>query len=215
MKRWLFLLACFLILNDVHSQRKEEELDFSFKPIKKGGRYCVVTEKQGDLWHRTAYYLPEKLIAMEGWYADKECEVPHGNVTWYHPTRFVQSKGNYNNGKKEGTWFEYNEDGSLKDSSTYANGYLKGIGIRLASNGKIIDSTNFDGSGNGVRITFNEDGKIFSQAYFEQDTLKTGRWKYFHKDGKPFGIVDYQKGKKIACECYDEEGRKLDTSICN
>ena len=207
MRAWLLCFTCFLLFFSAPAQKKEQQFDYNFKPVKKNGRYQVITEKQGELWYRQAYYLPEKLIAMEAKYKDEDCKVPQGLVTWYHPTRYVQSIGNYNDGKKEGPWLEYNEDGSLKDSSTWANGHLKGIALRWHFNGGIADSSNFDGSGNGIRVSYYEDGKIFSEAYFEQDTLKTGRWKYFQKNGKPFAIVDYEKGKKQAVNVMMKKGQ--------
>ena len=82
--------------------------------------------------------------------------------------------------------------------------HIKGIRKRFYFDGTVADSSNFDGEGNGSVIHWNYEGRLFSEAHYTQDTLKTGKWKYYQADGKAFGIVDYEKGKKIACDCFDE-----------
>ena len=212
-KRFL-ILPVFLLFITCYGQKKEEYFDFSFKPAKIGGRYYVITEKQGELWHREAYYIPELTMAMNAWYKDEACKIPHDTMTWYHATKYVKSIGTYIDGKKEGMWLQYDEQGRMRDSATYSNGHLNGIGLGWHSNGIPSDSTSFDGEGNGVKVTWDDEGNVTSAGRMEQDTLCKGRWQYF-SEGKLIATVDFANGKKIACNCFDEKGSKLDTAICN
>ena len=100
MKSRLLCSICVLLILTTHAQKKEEYYDFNFKPSKTGGRYYVITEKEGVLWHRQAYFVPELTMAMNGWYKDEECKTPHDTMTWYHTSRYIKSKGRYNAGSE-------------------------------------------------------------------------------------------------------------------
>ncbi|HEV7333421.1 MAG TPA: hypothetical protein VGN63_20470 [Flavisolibacter sp.] len=213
MKTHLTALSLLLTLF-VSAQKREEFFDISFKPAKAGGYYYVVTEKKDSGWYREAYYVSQQTMAMKGWYKDEACTIAHGPVDWYHPTKYPQSTGNYVNGKKEGRWLVYNDKGYLIDSSTYSNGHLAGISYRWHSNGMLQDSLNFDGNGNGVQVSFYDDGNLSSAGRWTADTAKTGRWKYYHKNGKELAVEEYADGKLQLCNCFTETGQSLDTADC-
>jgi antitoxin component YwqK of YwqJK toxin-antitoxin module len=196
------------------AQKLEQGFDYSFKPTTSSPFYYVVTEKKDTGWHRQAWYFSQKSLAMEGWYKDEACKIPHGIVTWYHTTRFPRSTGRYYDGKKEGVWLEYDSVGILKDSANYMEGKLKGVRLQWYANGMLADSSEFDGAGNGVEITWYDDGALSSAGYWTGDTLKKGRWKYYYRNGTLKATEDYKEEKMIACNCYDEAGVALDTAMC-
>lgn len=209
------LTALALLLGLLASaQKREAFFNFSFKPSKEGPFYYVTTEKKDSGWHREAYYIAQKTMAMEGWYKDEACSIAHGPVKWYHPTRFPSSIGQYANGKKEGVWLGYDEEGHRTDSSNYSNGHRTGISYHWHSNGMLRDSLNFDGNGNGVEVSWYNDGLLATAGRWKGDTIKTGRWQYFHKNGTVMATEDYVEGKQVACTCYTEEGVALDTAHC-
>lgn len=188
-------------------QKKEEQFDYNFKPTYSLARYYVITEKKDSLYHRTAWYLPEKTLAMDGWYRDKECKVPNDTLKWFHPNRYLKSTGVYRNGLKEGVWMEFNPQGALIDSGYYSHGRLKGIRMKWYPNGYPSDSLQFDGEGNGVQVSWHSNGFLKSAGYFASDTLKKGRWKYYNAKGNLIAAVEYFDGK--ATSCYDESGKQL------
>lgn len=214
MTRILLTLLLFIQAITLSAQKIEEGFDYAFKPTNNVARYYVITEQKDSLWHRKAYYLPERGMAMEGWYKDKNCKKPHGTVTWYHSNRTLKSYGAYVNGKKEGVWLTYNEEGRLTDSATYAAGRLKGIRLRW-HNDMLVDSSQFDGEGNGVQVTWYEDGNPASAGYWTSDTTKKGRWEYFHPNGKLKATEKYVFGNRVSCECFDEAGNQLDSATCS
>ncbi|RYZ29117.1 MAG: hypothetical protein EOO10_07335 [Chitinophagaceae bacterium] len=196
------------------AQKRQELFDYSFKPANFGAYYYVVTEKEDSIWHRKAYYLSPQSLAMEGWYKDDSCQIEHGLFTWFHSTLYPKSKGHYASGKKQGVWMAWSENGKVIDSSTYQNNKRIGVSMHWYENGMARDSMNFDGAGNGVQVSWYEEGVLASAGFWMQDTIKKGRWKYYHKNGAIMATEDYRNGKLIASACYDENSVKLDSLAC-
>lgn len=211
------LLPLLLLLAQCSfAQKREELLNAYFKPTANGAYYYVTTEKQDSLWFREAFYVSQRTMAMKGWYADSACKKPHGPQEMYHHNRYLKSKGEYINGKKEGVWIEFNEKGTLTDSTIYRNGRPVGISIGWHDNGYLRDSTHFDENGNGVQVSWYDDGGPASAGRLNADLEKTGRWKYFHRNGAVMATEDYSAPDKLAtCLCYDETGVALDTVLCS
>jgi len=214
MKKTLLITYCILSLLSLQAQKREEGFDFYFKPAKYVPRYYVVTEKKDTGWFRQAWYLPEGTLAMEAWYKDSAATIPHGKESWYHASRYMKSTGSYANGKKEGPWLKYNEQGRITDTAFYVNGHRKGISFGFNNEGYLIDSSNFDGAGNGVEINWYNEGTVSSAGRWINDTAKHGRWQYFHANGKLRAIEDYKNGERINCLCYDEQEQLLDSALC-
>lgn len=214
MTRYLLVLIASLFYLASFAQKREEFFDYSFQPSPRSPYYYVITEKKDSGWYREAYYLSQKTMAMKGWYKDEACKIAHGPMTWYHPTKFLRTKGLYLNGQQEGLWESYNEQGHQTDSSYYSGGHRTGISLHWHDNGFQRDSLNFDGQGNGVQVSWYDDGSFASAGRWTADTVKTGRWKYYHKNGNLLATEDYAAGKLQLCQCYDEAGKALDTADC-
>ena len=83
----------------------------------------------------------------------------------------TSSRGNYNNGKKEGSWIEYNNYGVLKKIETYRNG------IR-----------------NGLFINIDKRGYFEAEEYFKNDELE-GWSRHYSFGGRPISEIFYINGK--------------------
>lgn len=193
----------------LQAQTKEQGFDYAFKPTAHAARYWVITKKQDSLWHRQAFFVPEKTMAMEGWYKDEACEIPHGTVSWYHPNRMIQSKREYKNGQRHGMQLSFHDNGYLSDSAQYVAGKLKGIQLGWNKEGFRIDSLHFDGAGNGTQVSWYAGGHVASAGMWTADTVRRGRWKYYHANGQLRGTEDFVGGKRTAIACYDEQGNAL------
>jgi hypothetical protein len=205
--RNLLLTAALIPALFASAQRYEQKLDAVFKPTDVGGRYHAITEKTDSGWHRTAVYIPEKTRAMEGLYEDRECKVASGTETWYHSNGRVQSTGRWVNGKKQGTWREYYENGVLRDSVTYADGKVRGLRLTWYDDGSRGDSTVMDATGNGIEIGWHKGGGgIYLTGQWTLDTMRHGRWQYFHPNGQLWATEEYDKGKRLTVACYDSTG---------
>ena len=215
MKKPITLIFIYLIsTTTLFAQRIEQGFDAMFKPSISGWRYYVTTEKKDGLWYREAYYLPEKGMAMMGSYKDKDCKIAEGKIVWYYPNRNPKSVINYKDGKEQGTSWQFHENGKLRDSSTYANGHLTGTSLGWDGEGNQVDSSNFDGNGNGVEAHWYANGAVYSAGRITNDTTRINRWNYYHENGKLMAAVDYVNGKIAHCSCSDEKGVQLDSSLC-
>lgn len=213
-KHFIPILLCLISTATAFAQQKVEGFDVMFRPSTAGWRYYVTTEKKDNLWHREAYYLPEKSMAMMGSYKDEDCKIAEGKIIWYYENRNPQSSINYKDGKEEGIALKFHENGKMRDSSNYVNGHLTGIGLGWDEEGNQVDSTNYDGNGNGVEVRWFKNGNVSSVGRIINDTTKVNRWTYYHDNGKIMATEDYLNGKIARCSCFDETGHQLDSSLC-
>jgi hypothetical protein len=214
MHRLLYTILLLVLASAGNAQKIEALYDFTFTPTDKGARYYVVTEKEGEGWHRKAWYLPERTPALDAWYKDSAAKVPHGKETWYQTNGYPFTTGTYINGKKEGPWLGYTDRGLLRDSFNYVGGYYKGEQVRWDSEGYLTDSAMFDGAGNGTWVSWQNKGVLFSAGRYVRDTTKVGRWKYYHSNGAVMATEDYVGDKEPLCHCYTPEGVELDSALC-
>ena len=209
-----FIFTFLLFTAALLAQKIEGGYDISFQPASSGLRYYVVTEKKDDLWYREVYYVPEKSMAMKGWYKDKDCKIAEGKIVWYYPNKNVKSSINYKNGKEEGVALRFHENGMMSDSTNHTNGRRNGISLGWDQEGNQVDSSNFDGNGNGVVVKWHENGTVYYAGRMTNDTTRINRWTYYHDNGKQMATVDYANGKVVRSSCLDSTGRQLDSSLC-
>jgi antitoxin component YwqK of YwqJK toxin-antitoxin module len=212
--RFYFLVVFILCVITSFSQKKEEGYDAQFKPTPYAARYYVITEKKDSLWYREAYYLPEKSLYMEGSYKDEDCKISHGLFRWYHDNKILKEQGSFLYGQKEGEWLKFNNEGELTDSTNFVSGKKTGFGFSWHKNGIISDSTSFDGFGNGVHVSWYDNGTPRQAGHYISDTIKKGRWQYFHPNGKVKAVEVYVNGERINLNCFDSDGNKLPESEC-
>jgi hypothetical protein len=139
--------------------------------------------------------------------------VPHGTESRYYPNGILQYSGTFVQGKKEGAWMVYDEEGKIKDSAVFTGGRVKGVQLKWYR-ARLTDSLAFDGAGNGVQKIFREGGKVFMEGPLVSDTARIGRWSFFHPNGRLMAVAQYAAGKRIDCDCFDEKGKQLPAAVC-
>lgn len=214
MRRSFYTVCLFLIGLVGNAQKTESLLGHNFEPTKMAPRYYAVTQQEGERWHRQAWYLPERTLALDAWYEDKEAKRRTGKEIRYHVNGVPSSEGSYVARKKEGTWFAYSKEGVLIDSLNYAAGYYKGQQLKWNGEGFLTDSAHFDGAGNGTWVQWTGEGVLYSAGRYVRDTAKIGRWKYYHANGAVLATEDYAGEGKPVCHCYTPEGVEIDTALC-
>lgn len=85
--------------------------------------------------------------------------------------RKLVEKGNYSNGLKDGAWYKWNSDGSLKEYTEYKKGTMDGKYIQYAA-----DNT-------------------YAVEGFYKNNLKTKSWSSY-KEGQITSSVQYKNGKR-------------------
>ncbi len=216
MHRFLLILLFSIFSLNCFSQA-ETYLNADFKPTTADkARYLAITENKNNKWHRYVYNMYQKSLEMQGWYNDEACTIADSLQVWYHDNNAVKTIHYFKNGKLDGNTFQFHDNGMMEDSITYVNGYRKGISIGWDKEGNFKDSTNFDGNGNGVQVSFYNggEGKVYSAGRWIQDTTKNGIWNYYHKNGKIMAKEMYKNGQRESCNCFTESGEAIADELC-
>lgn len=176
----------------------------------------------------------ENRISKEEWdlYCKPELKPYTGKVKGYYNSYRVVSKsrggresfrvydlkflGKIVNGKKEGVWRVYNEDGSLKIKGKYVNNKKEGIWTKYEGGGKIKEKYKA-----GKKIKEYLIGNLTDVGEYDEEGDKEGIWKEYYRKGKIKSIGNYYIGEKVGnwkeyyengnlkyLEEYDENGDK-------
>ena len=117
------------------------------------------------------------LVYREGLFYKKSSDVPFtGKVTG-------KSQGTIKNGKFDGPWDRYHDNGKLKEKGTYRNGKEEGPWVRYHKNGQLWDKGSYkDGKEEGPWVRYHENGRLWWIVTYKDGELD-GRWVSYNKDG--------------------------------
>ena len=95
-----------------------------------------------------------------------------GEWVWYYDNGQLDWKGTYRNGKKEGEWVLYHDNGQLSLKGTYRNGQLEGEWVLYRDNGQLWRKGTYrNGKKEGEWVRYGDDGQLWSK-----ETYKNGVW---------------------------------------
>ncbi len=115
-----FMLIAFSV-NAFALQDDKTFLDENFNPISNlnGAKYYRTVQQQDEnLYYAEVFYLTD-FPQMKGHYLDKEITILHGLCTFFHRNGKIESKGNFNAGKRMGIWERYTMFGERKSDRFY------------------------------------------------------------------------------------------------
>ena len=117
------------------------------------------------------------LVERNGLYYKKFTDVPFtGEVTG-------EWNGNLKDGKPEGHWIEYYENGQLNFKGNFKDGKRDGLSELYYENGQLwLKRTEKDGKLEGLYEYYYENGQLSAKGNYK-DGEKDGVWEYFNKDG--------------------------------
>jgi antitoxin component YwqK of YwqJK toxin-antitoxin module len=119
-----------------------------------------------------------------------------GVVETHYPSGLTKEKYYSMNGKIEGQYLEYREDGSLYKKLNYVSGALNGECYCYYPDGVIRVISYFsNGKANGEFRTFYENGSIIEIQNYK-DNLRDGENIQFYQNGNISYKCNYEKGKK-------------------
>ena len=72
----------------------------------------------------------------------------------------------------------------------------------------MMDSLTIDKNGNGVEVTWFDDGTVSSAGLYA-NKRQQGRWKYYHKNGMMSASEIYQDGHLMSKQYYTEDGTEM------
>ncbi|WP_164974328.1 toxin-antitoxin system YwqK family antitoxin [Filimonas effusa] len=110
---------------------------------------------------------------------------------------YVQSKGALINGKRNGLWTFYNEDGNVRSECLYYNDSLCGQSIAYfkASGDTLSIGSYINGSEDGEWRSFYGNNILARKAYYNKGE-KIGIWEYYAEDGRVVRRVLHEGGRE-------------------
>lgn len=101
----------------------------------------------------------------------------------YYPNGRVKREASFRDGKREGVWREFDEEGTVVNSQTYKKGALVSEGV-----------VGTDGKRRGDYKEFYSDSTLRAEGVFI-DGLRSGEWKYYYHNGKVQEVGSYKEGE--------------------
>jgi antitoxin component YwqK of YwqJK toxin-antitoxin module len=104
----------------------------------------------------------------------------------------LRSKGALINGKKNGLWIFFNEDGSVSSEYLYFNDSLYGNHVAYFEVGgdTLVSGNYVNGLEDGEWKSFYGNNLIARKAYYKRGK-KVGIWEYYKEDGRLYKKVSY------------------------
>jgi antitoxin component YwqK of YwqJK toxin-antitoxin module len=158
---------------------------------------------------------------------------------YYEGTDKVSQSIEYKNGKKEGWWLEFYENGNPKVKSFYVNDSLQDSSVYHHKNGALSDIQFYKkGKREGCWKKFNEKGMLVHEANYmnnykegisktytynsgrllEQlnfkEGIKEGKQEYFYNSGKPKCVCYFHNNHPcLGLQEWTESGKKINTDF--
>jgi antitoxin component YwqK of YwqJK toxin-antitoxin module len=178
-------------------------------------RFYSLEVKTDSGWYKTDYFVSIKKLQMAGLYEDQEDKIPNGTFYRFYPTGVLESVGKYIHGKKSGTWMYYFPDRTIKDSANYEDGHPIGISLGWYKDGSARDSLNVNANGNGIYVSWFDNGNPSSAGRYIDFNKQQGKWQYFHKNGKMSSLEIYHLDTLVDKNYFDEDGNPMGDTTSN
>ena len=215
MKSKLFA-ALLLIVSSANAQKIEKYYNYLWKETTPdAARFFALIQKTDTGWHRMDYFIHEKILQMEGNYKDSACNIPVGKFHYFHSNGMLEETGNYTDGTRDSLWLKFYPDGMMEDSAYYINGHRSGTSMSWYQNGFPSDSSVFNNDGSGMEIKWFDTGTPASAGVYAAGRKTTGRWQYFHSNGKLSSLEIYKDGEMINKQYFDEGGNAMTDTASN
>lgn len=206
-----FICMCFIFKIFAQTNAVSYYFDPNFNVTKpEGATYLAYAKKENNnLWNAVIVNITTRDTVVKGYYNDSLFSIPQGKFEIYSDYGVKQEEGNYDNGKKQGAWFTWDDEGHLTDSAYYEKG--EGIIQRAYTyddKGNLISTLYEDKNLNeSTRIEF-ESGKKMREITnrLNDHSLET---KIYYDNGQLRADFIDKKGKTINSKYYDESGIEL------
>ena len=135
----------------------------------------------------------DDLVYRDGLYYKKFTEVPFtGKTTGQH-------QGSFKNGKGDGSWIRYHDNGQLDYKGDYKNGKSEGSWISYHDNGLLMSKGDYkNGNQEGSWVGYMDDGQLRYKGDFKNGK-REGSWVIYEYDGSVDKVNSgtYKDGIKI------------------
>jgi antitoxin component YwqK of YwqJK toxin-antitoxin module len=160
------------------------------KPIKTLLTILFISLLSPPSWSETL----DDLVKREGIYYQKFTDVPFtGKVTG-------NEQGSFKNGRKDGAWVSYYQNGQLRYKDNYKNGETEGAWVGYYENGQLWYKKNYkNGKSEGASVGYYENGQLHDKGNFKNDEME-GVWITYNRDRSVFKSFTgtFKNGEKIS-----------------
>ena len=156
----------------------------------------------------TSYYPDGRTQSIIQYKGKKE----HGKtVYFYRNPNTVEMEVEMRNGKRNGEFRRYFENGLLDTYCVYADDSIEGVEVMYTANGcKSQEYTYVHGRKNGPHRAYHLDGSLKIEGGFKDD-LFDGKWNYYDERGVPVGEGEFHSGSGEVT-FYDQNGHPMRTT---
>jgi antitoxin component YwqK of YwqJK toxin-antitoxin module len=136
----------------------------------------------------------DDLVKRDGLYYKKFNNVP------FTGTIDGKIQGSFKNGKRNGSWIIYWDNGQLRSKGDYKNGMYDGSWIKYGDNGQLRSKGHYkNGMYDGSWIKYGDDGQLWSKGNFRNGKHE-GSWVFYKYDGSLDKVNSgtYKDGKRIS-----------------
>lgn len=113
---------------------------------------------------------------------------------FYKSTGSLEIEVEMKNGKRNGPFYRYYQNGALDTYCTYVNDSIEGLQVMYTANGmKSQEYTYVHGIKNGPHKAYHLGGELKIEGGFKDD-LFDGPWYYYDERGVPVGEGNFEKG---------------------
>ena len=152
----------------------------------------IYSYKNGELDGLNVIYYKNNIKEIGHWKDGKQ----NGLFQMYTEDGILIDSGTFKNGERDGLTEQfYNDTGKLRVSANYKNGVLEGEFKAYYPNGNLQGEVNYvNGEMNGDFKEYHENKKIrLSGSY--KNSLQEGEWKFYLEDGTLESIINYKDGE--------------------
>ena len=157
-----------------------------------GGTTNIYSYKSGELHGLNVSYYKDKIKEIGHWKDGKQ----NGLFQMYTEDGILIDSGTFKDGERDGLTEQfYNDTGKLRVSANYKNGVLEGEFKAYYPNGNLQGEANYvNGEMNGDFKEYHENKKIrLSGSY--KNSLQDGEWKSYLEEGTLESIINYKAGE--------------------
>ena len=119
----------------------------------------------------------DDLVVRDGIHYKKFSDVPFtGKVTG-------NTQGSFKDGKEDGPWVGYHDNGRVREKGTYKDGKPDGPYVSYNDNGQLLLKGTFkDGKAEGPWVYYHDNGQLWSKGTYKDGKID-GPWVNYKSDG--------------------------------
>ena len=133
----------------------------------------------------------DDLVERDGIYYEKFSDTPYtGKVNG-------EEKGKLKEGKKNGRWIAYHDNGKKKLKGVYKNGEPEGKWVHYWYNGNVFEKKTYkNGKREGKWQWYTWEGNLYAQTFFKNDKEEGEATEYHKNNGRLHRKGTYRNGLK-------------------